>query len=92
LYTVLSNHELSIFLRFGSGGALSSTCFDLADLDLVSDTLGDTAGFVLFLTTTPFRILLESFLIVDGLAATGAADIVRGGWFIALVRAATALW
>lgn len=72
---VLNNHELSIFLRFGSGGALSSsTCFDLVDSDLVS---GTTAGFVLFLTTTPFRIFLEeSFLLVDGLAATGAADTI----------------
>ena len=77
LYTVLINHELSIFLRFGSGGALPSTCFDLAGLDLVSDTLGDTATFVLFfLTTTPFRVFLKSFLIVNGLAVTGAADIV----------------
>lgn len=58
----------------------------------MSDKLGDTTGFVLFLTTTPLILLgfLES-LIVDGLAATGAADIVRRGWFIALVRAATAL-
>ena len=77
VYCNNKGHKLSIFLRFGSGGALSSTCFDLVDLDLVSDTLEGTAGFVLFLTTTPFRIFLEeSFLIIDGFAATGAADII----------------
>ena len=75
--TVLNNHKLSIFLRFGSGGALSSTLLDLVDSDLESRTLGETAGFILFLTTTPFRIFLEeSFLLVDGLAATGAADTI----------------
>ena len=61
--------ELSVFRRFESGGALSSFS---ADLDLVPDTLGDTVCFVLFLTTTPFRIFLGSFLIVEGLAAIGA--------------------
>lgn len=67
-------HELSILLRFGSGGTLSSFSNLAADLDLVSDTFGDAAGFVLFLTTTPFRIFLESFLIVEGLTATGAVS------------------